>query len=161
MNYETLCIEAECKDAVPSAEFSECEEHEQCGDPFCRGRRFRYLLRYPTCCVNDRVCLFILANPSTATPEAMDPTVTRAVGYAGGWGYGWCWVANVRAWRETNPKLVPPDPRAIGPDNERGEYVLELVRSIGKAQNALKLNRDRSPAHPLYLRGDLKPFEMP
>jgi hypothetical protein len=167
----------------PSAEFSECTEHAACADPFCSGRKYRYILRYPTSALNDRACLFILANPSTATPEALDPTVTRAVDYAGRWGYGWCLVANVRAWREKNPKLVPADPEAIGPDNDdwilratrgadlvvcgwgklggsRGKRVLDMIRRVGEAPHALKLNKDGSPAHPLYLRGDLIPFEI-
>jgi hypothetical protein len=89
----------------------------------------------------------------------------------------------VRAWAETNPKLVPADPEAIGPQCDevlealiwradlvvcgwgklggvRGPAVLDMVRGYGKIPHALKLNKDGSPAHPLYLRSDAKPFTM-
>jgi hypothetical protein len=36
----------------------------------------------------------------------------------------------------------------------------EIIRRAGKTPHALKLNGDGSPAHPLYLRGDLRPFAM-
>jgi hypothetical protein len=42
----------------------------------------------------------------------------------------------------------------------RGKRVLDMIRRVGEAPHALKLNRDGSPAHPLYLRGDLIPFEI-
>lgn len=88
---------------------------------------------------------------------------------------------NVRAWRSTDPKAVPPDPVAIGPENDdlireivsraalvvggwgklggiRGHVVATMVHSTVKPLHALKLNKDGSPAHPLYLAGNLKPF---
>lgn len=168
---------------VPSGVFSHCTWHQVCGNPYCKGRLYRYLLRYPTGVDNERVCLFVLANPSTATPEELDPTLTRCRGYAGRWGYGWVWMANVRAWRETDPKLLPFGSKALGPMNyywlgeavrsadivvcgwgqlggERARAVLEIIRRAGKTPHALKLNGDGSPAHPLFLRGDLRPFEM-
>ena len=32
-----------------------------------------------------------------------------------------------------------------------------LITGAGRKLHALKLNKDGTPAHPLYLRGDLKP----
>jgi hypothetical protein len=173
---------------IPSGVFSECSwacrgHGRDCLDPYCNGRFYRYLLRYPTEVVNERVCLFVLANPSIATPEETDPTLTRCLGYAARWGYGWAWLGNVCAWRETDPKLLPFGAKAIGPMNyhylseavcaaelvvcgwgklggERAAEVLEIIRQAGKTPHALKLNGDGSPAHPLYLRGDLRPFAM-
>lgn len=150
--------------------FSECD-------------RYRYLLAVPTGEANERVVAFVLANPSTATPDALDPTLTRCRDYAKRWGFGWLWVVNVRAWRETDPKLVPDDPEAIGPDNwhsivtavggaeltvcgwgklggVEGANVERELKGLGFNLHALKLNRDGSPAHPLYLRADAVPFEM-
>lgn len=144
---------------------------------------YRYELEYPTGIDDDRMALFCLANPSTATHLKPDPTVTRCIGYSRAWGYGWCGVANARAWRETNPKLVPADPEAIGPDNDahilsmarraavvvfgwgelggkRGADVFRLLHDAGIAPHALKLTKSGAPGHPLYLRADLKPFPL-
>lgn len=154
----------------PIALFSDCS-------------RFRYLLCYPTGNGDSRVALGVFANPSTATADQLDPTCTRWVNYCRTWGYGFAAVANVRAWRETNPRLVPLDPEAIGEHNDwciqvaaaraslvvcgwgklggaRGPHTVELIRRAGKAPHALKLNKDGSPAHPLYLAGNLRPFPM-
>jgi hypothetical protein len=154
----------------PWAIFSEC-------------KRYRYVLAWPTGLDDERYALFILANPSTATAEQTDPTVARCISYAQRWGYGWCRVVNVRAWRETDPKKVPPDPVAVGPDNfrhirEQADQAAIVVAGFGKlggflgkktiaevqaydiAVHALKLNKDGSPQHPLYLRADAKPMPM-
>lgn len=169
---------------TPSAVFSDCSLHgEKCPEPYCKGRRYRYTLSIPTGLNDDRRCLFILANPSTATPEELDPTVSRCVNYARSWGYGWCVVVNVRAWRATDPKEVPKDQEAIGPENhnhllaetakadlvvcgwgklggEQGHHVLRLLscfwRGGGFEIFCLGRNKDGSPKHPLYLRKDAK-----
>lgn len=165
---------------APSAIFSDCSLHgEKCPDPYCRGRHYRYTLSIPTGLNDDRRCLFILANPSTATPDELDPTVSRCVNYARSWGYGWCVVVNVRAWRETDPKKVPKDPEAIGPRNitwirrmvadadlivcgwgrlggDQRPHALRLIREDRKTPCCLGRNKDGSPKHPLYLRKDAK-----
>jgi len=155
---------------LPGAEFSECG-------------RYRYLLRLPTGVDNDRIALGCFANPSTATAFVSDPTVTRWFRYCKSWGYGWSWVVNVRAWRETHPGKVPPDPLAIGPCNDawilaaaesadlvvcgwgklggtRGEQVLGMLDLAGIMPHALHLNADGSPGHPLYLPKTAKPCPM-
>lgn len=158
--------------AAPSCVLSDCG-------------RYRYSLTIPIGRESSGTCLFILANPSTAVVTdgifRSDPTVTRCINYAKAWGYGRVVIANARAWRETDPDLVPADPLAIGPENDawitrlagaaelvvmgygklggaRGEAVLSLVRLAGKVPHALGLNQDSSPKHPLYLRSDAKPF---
>jgi hypothetical protein len=40
----------------------------------------------------------------------------------------------------------------------RSAEVLHLIRSSGKQPHALKLNKDGSPQHPLYLPYGLEPF---
>lgn len=145
-------------------------------------KRYRYVLAWPTGLDNDRYALFILANPSTATAEQTDPTVARCIAYAKRWGYGWCRVVNVRAWRETNPKLVPADPLAISEPGDRalnddtiqaqamgaaivicgwgqlagplGPNVLAYLRAAGVTPHALAVNDDGTPRHPLA-RGKL------
>lgn len=168
----------------PWGTFSRCEQHEGCRDEYCKGRPYRYFLAMPTGVVSPRVALGIFANPSTATPAETDPTVTRWINYCKSWGFGWAWVANARAWRETEPKKMPTDPQAIGPENDvhlvhfiaqaelvvcgwgklagpRGPLVMRMVREAGKVPHALKLNADGSPTHPLYLAATLLPFEIP
>jgi hypothetical protein len=154
----------------PSAEFSTC-------------RRYRYTLRWPAKPDGTGTALFILANPSTATAERTDPTVSKCIGYAARWGYQWCLVMNVRAWRETDPRKVPPDPLAISEPGEpalnddwiqreamragivicgwgqlgadRAVQVLSYLRAAGVVPMALALNDDGTPRHPLA-RGKLR-----
>lgn len=166
---------------VPSAIFSSCTLHGLgCPAPSCSGRLYRYLLRWPTGLDNDRIALGLFANPSTADATKLDPTLTRWRNYCRDWGYGWAYTVNVRAWRATDPKDVPTDPIAVGPDNLR--YIREaaaaadlIVAGYGKlggdlgtqmAQVAAMASRkpvcclqniDHSPAHPLYLPKNLAP----
>jgi len=160
----------------PFAVFSDC-------------KRYRYVLGWPAKADGKDSALFVLANPSTATAEKLDPTLTRCVRYAIRWGYEWAHVVNARAWRETDPKLVPADPLAIGPDNDahiaaeaakativivgwgqlagpRGPVVLDLIRRAGKVPYALALNDDGTPRHPLArgklaIPNDVHPVPIP
>jgi hypothetical protein len=65
------------------------------------GRRYRYLLwrvwdeRPPA--------LFVGLNPSTADEHADDPTIRRCTRFARDWGHGGLLMANLFAWRATNP----------------------------------------------------------
>lgn len=169
---------------TPRAVFSPCPTHSTC-DLDCVWRPYRYELEWPTGILSSEdMVLFVLANPSTATHLEPDPTVSRCIDYGRRWGYGWTGVGNVRAWRETDPDLVPSGVLAIGPDNDRhvfemaqraklvvcgwgklgglrGLAMLDVIRKAGKVPHALNLNKDGSPQHPLYLRADLKPFPMP
>jgi hypothetical protein len=152
-------------------------------------RRYRYVLGWPARIGGSGIALFALSNPSTATAEKLDATLTRCVGYAQRWGYEWAHVVNARAWRETDPRKVPEDPLAIGPDNNmhiaaeaakativivgwgqlagaRGPVMLDLIRRAGKVPHALAVNDDGTPRHPLA-RGklsipkDVRPVRMP
>jgi hypothetical protein len=165
------------------AVFSPCTRHDRPCPEACIGRLYRYQLHWPTGLQNLRRCLWILANPSTATAADVDPTIRRCIDFTRRWGFGWCSVGNVRAWRETDPELVPRDATAVGPENEwhlldmargaelvvfgfgklggpLGLSTIKLVRDHGKVPHALHLNADGSPQHPLYLSGSLKPFSM-
>lgn len=169
---------------LASAVFSECSQHPMSCYESCPWRLYRYLLKWPTGVDSDRICLFALANPSTASAERTDNTVAKCIKYAGTWGFGWCWVVNARAWRATDPKNVPLDPLAIGDENDnyvklaakraefvvagwgklgttRGPVMLELIRRSGKVPHALHLTKAGEPGHPLYLRNDAKPFPIP
>lgn len=150
---------------VPFAVFSPCS-------------RYRYMLGWPTGIDNDLYALFALANPSTATAEQPDPTVTRCINYSKRWGYGWCHVVNARAWRETDPNLVPHDPLAISEPKDpslnddtiqaqamgaavvicgwgklagdaRAAQILAYLKAAGVKPYVLALNNDGTPRHPL------------
>jgi hypothetical protein len=168
----------------PYALFSPCSMHgEECTLAACRERHYRYRLYWPTGIDNERTAVGCFANPSTATAEETDPTVARWIDYCRRWGYGWAGVVNVRAWRATEPKDVPPDPDGIGDDNEKhiaeavaaaeivvcgwgklggdlGPRTLRLLRDLGYVPMALARNKDGSPGHPLYLKASLKPFPI-
>ena len=127
--------------------------------------------------------LFIMMNPSTADENDDDPTVAKCQRYARAWGYGAILVGNTFAYRATNQKDLMQVPDPVGPRNDewllkmaaqaglivlaygkphknlcqRGFYVVKLLQDAGHELHALKLCKDGTPSHPLYLRGNLKP----
>ena len=121
--------------------------------------------------------LFIGLNPSTADEEVDDPTVRRCVNYAKNWGYGGFMMVNLFAYRTTLPSNLKKVKYPVGKDNDkyivtlskkadinvaawgnngnlysRDKQVLILVPSL----MCLKINKSGQPAHPLYLKKDLK-----
>ena len=126
-------------------------------------------------------CVFVGLNPSTADETNDDPTIRKCVGYAKRWGYGSLCMVNLFAFRATLPKdmLAAADP--VGPEND--DTLKRLAHDAGiiiaawgndgghlgrdkavmamlPALHALKQNKDGSPAHPLYLRGDVMPYPL-
>lgn len=136
---------------------------------------------------NKPCAIFVMLNPSTADAVTNDPTITRCEKRARLLGYGGLVVVNLFALRSTDPAalLVHPDP--VGPENDTyinrklenaagivicgwggGEYsnlgnraqkVLALIRAAAKVPHYLKLNKDGSPGHPLYIGYKVKPQE--
>lgn len=127
------------------------------------------------------VAAFIGLNPSTADEHVDDNTVRRCRGFAEEWGCGGIIMLNIFAYRSTDPKGMKAHHSPIGPDNtirmlqdclsqchgphiaawgrhgkhmNRGEIV---AKEIGKLW-CLEKNSDGTPAHPLYLKADLKPI---
>ena len=130
--------------------------------------------------------MFALLNPSTATEEESDPTITRLVERAKRGGAGGIVVVNTAAIRETNSDKATRDPDAIGPHNhfwvknmlkncERvivgwgpkaaryrgGEKLMQIFEEEGVSVYALKINKDGSPAHPLYIGYDVPLINYP
>jgi hypothetical protein len=128
--------------------------------------------------------MFLMMNPSTASNDGDDPTVAKCTRYAEKWGFGELLVGNAFAYRTTDQRrlMVVADP--IGPDNDihlkamaqrssmivfaygkpnpslryRGPAVASMLSDGGKRPiHFLKLCKDGTPSHPLYLLGDLKP----
>ena len=148
-----------------------------CSAVFSPCRRYRYELW--RCFANGPTVAFVGLNPSTADETKDDPTTRKCVAYAKRWGYGSLCMVNLFAWRSTYPhdmkKVIDP----IGPKNDatlrrlyatvgiliagwgndgchlnRAESVMGMLPNL----HCLKRNKDGSPAHPLYLRGDATPY---
>jgi len=157
---------------LPAAEFSPC-------------RTWRYVLRRRW--GPGRPCGFILLNPSTADETENDPTIRRCIGYAKAWGFGALTLGNLFAFRATLPKDMRAAADPVGPDDDaallaiareagegrivcgwgahgafqgRSAAVLRLLHANSMHPHALTLTGAGEPGHPLYMRGDLKPFAL-
>lgn len=143
------------------------------------------LYRYTLERVWDRqlpMALFIGLNPSTADSHEDDPTIRRCVGFAKDWGYGRLLMANLFAFRATDPSQLKLASDPIGSDNdrrlcemyheaqlvvacwgangglgERDRQVTELLwnsRSWNVQLQCLGVTQAGFPKHPLYLAKD-------
>jgi hypothetical protein len=127
--------------------------------------------------------LFITLNPSTATHEALDPTVRRCCVYARDWGYDGVEVVNLFALRSTDPKALRRVPDPVGKENDiqivaaatsvgcgrvicawgadgeymrRARHVIALLLANDVPLHYLRQGQ-RGPCHPLYLPKRLTP----
>ncbi|WP_031483982.1 DUF1643 domain-containing protein [Maridesulfovibrio frigidus] len=125
--------------------------------------------------------LFICLNPSTADNETDDPTSRVCINYAKRWGYGSLTIANLFAYRSTNPDILSTVNDPVGPKNDahlkrlikesdevicawsndgglykRDQDVLPLV-SNPKCLVKLKSGK---PGHPLYKSRNLAPVPL-
>lgn len=156
--------------SLSGARFSPCEKYR-----YALWRRW-----------NDHpYALFLMLNPSTADEIDNDPTVERCQRRAARMGYGGLWVANIFAYRSTDPAALYSIPDPVGPENDqaildaarnagivicgwgthgnhldRGEKVLALLRDAGVKAHCLQLNADGTPRHPLYVGYDALPAAM-
>jgi len=131
--------------------------------------------------------VFIMLNPSTADEATNDPTVERCQRRAVNMGYGGLRVANIFALRSTDPNALYECDDPIGKENDnailesideaglvicawgghgnlnnRGEAVIQLVRSANVIPYYLVMNMDGTPKHPLYVgyNEHPKPFQF-
>lgn len=153
------------------------------GALFSPCRRWRYLL-WRRWNLEGDLAVFIGLNPSTADELTDDPTIRRCIGFAKSWGYGALWMLNAYAWRATNPaEMRAQGANAIGPrnneyifeaalyadmviaawgvhcDDVRERQVAQCVEAAGKPLRVLGLTKEGHPKHPLYLPGNLQPFD--
>ena len=143
---------------------------------FSSCRTYRYSL-FRIWDKEKKYVLFIGLNPSTADKEADDPTIRRCVNYAKNWGYGGFKMVNLFAYRSTFPSNLKKVKYPVGEDNDK--YIVKLskkaditvaawgnngdfysrdkeVLSLVPSLMCLKINKSGQPAHPLYLKKDLK-----
>ena len=125
------------------------------------------------------IFLFIGLKPSRADEKKDDPTIRRCISFSKNWGYGGLTIVNLFAYSSHEPNELFKANDPIGPKNDsiikkniskaekiiliwgsyggflkRNEKILKLI----KKPFCLKINKNGSPAHPLYLKGTLKPI---
>ncbi|WP_146396928.1 DUF1643 domain-containing protein [Pseudobythopirellula maris] len=127
---------------------------------------------------NGEVLLVVGLNPSTADATKDDPTVRRCVGFAKSWGFGTLIIANLFAYRATDPTVLAQVSDPVGPSNDRtlkrlaaqADFVLAAWGTRGKLSDreqrvltylqepyCLGTTSDGHPRHPLYVRADQQP----
>ena len=143
-------------------------------------RKYRYAL-WRTWDDSKPYVMFVGLNPSTADETTDDPTLTRCINFAKSWGYGGVCMANLFAFRATEPADMKASNDPIGSDNnhwlrslskdavivvaawgndggylQRSRQVTQLIPNM----HCLKLNKSGEPAHPLYQAAKLQPVPM-
>ena len=125
--------------------------------------------------------MFIGLNPSIADETTDDPTLIRCMNFAKAWGYGGVCMANLFAYRATDPADMKAAINPIGSQNNKWLKVLAKdagliigawgndgafmgrsaqVKKRVPAMHCLKMNQSAAPAHPLYQRADVIPVEL-
>lgn len=150
-------------DAASLAVYSDCE-------------RYRYLLWRDWGAPGGRRIGFVMLNPSTATEVQNDPTVERCERRARALGFDGFGVANIFAYRATDPRAMRGQADPVGPGNDaaildlaagtqmlvcawgthgahlgRGAAVERLLRARGLMLHHLGLSQAGHPKHPLYI----------
>jgi hypothetical protein len=123
-----------------------------------------------------RRVVFVMLNPSTATEAQNDPTVERCERRARAWGYDGFGVANIFAFRATDPLVMRAVADPVGPENDaaildlaewagdvvcawgshgvhlgRCAAVAAMLRGAGHRLRHLGLTQGGQPKHPLYI----------
>jgi len=120
-------------------------------------------------------------NPSTADETEDDPTLIRCINFAKSWGFGGVCMANLFAFRATDPSDMMAANEPVGSENDtwlnklpkdagivvaawgnNGGYLdrSTQVKNILPELHYIKMNKSGEPAHPLYLKASLKPVPM-
>ncbi len=140
-------------------------------------RKYRYAL-WRTWDESKPYVMFVGLNPSTADETTDDPTLKRCINYARAWGYGGVCMANLFAFRATDPLYMKASQDPVGIDNNKwlkklaedaglvvaawgndGSFLSRSarVKELIPNMHCLKLNKSGEPAHPLYQPARLQP----
>ncbi|MEZ8851798.1 DUF1643 domain-containing protein [Vibrio cyclitrophicus] len=143
-------------------------------------RTYRYEL-WRTWDESKPYAMFIGLNPSTADETEDDPTIRRCINFAKSWGYGGLCIANLFAYRATQPEDMKKALDPIGDKNDETLILLaqnagvivgawgndgvflnrsEDIRALIPELSVLKVNKSGEPAHPLYLKSTLTPIRL-
>ena len=146
----------------------------------CRKYRYSLWRDWSGLFTQNKYVMFIGLNPSTADEKNDDPTIRRCISYAKAWGFDGLCMANIFAFRATEPKDMLSEVDPVGVENDR--YLVELagkvdlviaawgtlgvhmgrdetVRSMIDCLHYLRLTKEGYPGHPLYLPKDLRPIK--
>lgn len=120
--------------------------------------------------------LIIGLNPSTADATLDDPTMRRCIDFAKSWGFGSLIMADLFAYRSTDPQNLYGAKDPIDPENNN--YLLnlhqkcdqtlvawgnhgnflnrdnEVINLLHKEIYCLGITKNNQPKHPLYIRAD-------
>lgn len=154
------------------------------GARFSVDRRYRYRLWRRWDLAKPRLC-FIMLNPSTADEQKPDRTVSRCIAKAKRLGFGGLEVANLFAYRSTDPGALRHARDPVGEENDAsiiaaanasrqiicawgqdGKYrqrdndVYWMLRGQGLELYCLRYSNG-APHHPLYLPENLDPVVLP
>ena len=155
----------------------------QAGAIFSPDFTYRYLLWRMVRPNELRACLWVMLNPSTADENDLDQTLRRCWNYCNDWGYGWMVIANLFAFRATDPKkLTAPGEMTARHNNayllaalrrcdtaiagwgahplaqDKGHrFACTLVPAAGRSLQCLGTSKGGAPRHPLYLKRGEKP----
>jgi hypothetical protein len=147
-------------------------------------KQYRYAL-WRTWDPAEQVVMFIGCNPSVADAQQDDPTLRRCISFAKAWGFGGLVMANLFAWRSTDPTALHNAMHPVGANNDswllklaadaalviaawgnyghlndRGTEVRGLLAPVCKL-HALAITAEGEPRHPLYVKKDRVPIVLP
>lgn len=147
------------------------------GATFSTDRKYRYCLWRFWDLEKPRL-IFIGLNPSTANETQKDPTIGRVIEFARSWGYGGVYMLNLFAIVDKYPSVLLSGVDPLG-DNDRwllnfSKMGFDTVFAWGGFKQAeqrayqviplfpeamcLKKNKNGTPIHPLYVKGDTQPI---
>jgi hypothetical protein len=149
---------------------------EMKGASFSICRTYRYALWRKWDAAKPMV-MFIGLNPSTANEASDDPTIRRVISFAKTWGYGGVYMLNLFAIVSPYPEVLITASNPLGNNDaylsEFGSISKDIVFAWGSFKEAkdrankvsamfpnakaLHVNKDGSPKHPLYVKGDTIP----
>jgi len=161
--------------------FDAIEKDKASGANFSKCRKYRYLL-WRIWDDSKPLVAFVGLNPSTADENAPDPTITRVINFAKSWGFGGVYMMNLFPYVTADPdKLIECEAADIACNDylvrECGAKCGKIIFAWGNFKQvtpertkffieqfpngeALVLNSNYSPRHPLYVKGDVVPVKF-
>ncbi len=153
------------------------------GAIFSDDRKYRYAL-FRKWKLNSPLIMFIGLNPSIANETTDDATIRRVCRFANDWGYGGVYMMNFFPLVSTDPKALldfydtPFHDIELEKNNKYLDEICnkceDVIFAWGSFQEARKraeevtkmflgakaliINKDGSPRHPLYVKGDVTPI---